>query len=125
MNNDADKKEVQNPNDDNECHAERIIEVPPPDYQSLKDKVRLNSERIDKLQQRCHALENILAYCDISPMTKIIKEYKSMSDFYLMQLVKEMEIYRVNEDERSEMLNFLEYLHSVTSEIEDILLVEH
>lgn len=104
--------------------VERIIEVPPSDYQTLKEKTRLNSERIEELQKRCDTLEHILAYCDISPMTQIIKEYKSMSDFYLLQLVKEAEIYRGSAEERNELLSFVDYLHSVTNEIEDILLVE-
>lgn len=104
---------------------ERIVEVPPSDYQSLKQKNQLDSQLIHQLQHRCHTLEHMLAHCDISPMSHIIKEYKSMSDFYLLQLIKEVEIYRVSSDERSELLDFVNYLHSVTGEIEDMLIVEH
>ena len=104
---------------------EHIIEVPPPDYQSLKEKSESDSALIQKLQMRCHTLEHIITSCEISPMNQIIKEYKSMSDFYLLQLIKEMEIYRVSAEERSELLDFLHYLKSVTGEIEDILLVEN
>lgn len=107
-----------------ECTS-RAVEVPPPDYQSLKKKNQLDSQLIQQLQHRCHTLEHILAHCDVSPMSNIIKEYKSMSDFYLLQLIKEVEIYRVNSDERSELLDFVNYLHAVTSEIEDMLIVEH
>ena len=105
--------------------TERIVEVPPPDYQSLKKKNQLDSQLIHQLQHRCHTLEHILAHCDVSPMSNIIREYKSMSDFYLLQLIKEVEIYRVSSNERSELLDFVNYLHSVTSEIEDMLIVEH
>lgn len=104
--------------------VERIKEVPPSDYQTLKEKIRLNSERIEELQKRCDTLEHILAYCDISPMAQIIKEYKSMSDFYLLRLIKEAEIYRASSEERFELLSFVNYLRSVMNEMEDILLVE-
>ncbi|MBQ3444145.1 MAG: hypothetical protein IJG33_12975 [Selenomonadaceae bacterium] len=104
---------------------EKIVEVPPPDYQTLKKKTKLDSQLIHQLQHRCHTLEHMLANCDISPMSNIIKEYKSMSDFYLLQLIKEVEIYRVSSNERSELLDFVNYLHSVTSEIEDMLIIEH
>ena len=104
---------------------EKIVEVPPPDYQTLKKKTKLDSQLIHQLQHRCHTLEHMLANCDISPMSNIIKEYKSMSDFYLLQLIKEVEIYRVSSNERSELLDFVNYLHSVTSKIEDMLIIEH
>lgn len=77
------------------------------------------------LNNRCRILENILYYADISPMPSIIKDFKSMSDFYLHQLVKEIEFYRFSSPERSQLLDFLHYLHSVTHEIEDMLFVEH
>lgn len=44
---------------------------------------------------------------------------------YLIQLAKEIEIYRFCEDERSNLIDFLEYLHSVTQEIEDMIFIEH
>ena len=105
--------------------TERIVEVPPPDYQSLKEKSRLDDEQIAELQKHCKTLEHILAYCEISPLTKIIMEYKSMSNFYLLQLVKEAEIYRASATERSELINFVEYLHGVTKELEELLMIEH
>ena len=106
--------------------TDKIVEVvPPSDYQSLKKKNQLDSQLIHKLQRRCNTLEHMLAHCEISPMSNIIKEYKSMSDFYLLQLIKEVEIYRVSSDGRSELLDFVNYLHSVTSEIEDMLIIEH
>lgn len=77
------------------------------------------------LQDRCHILEHILCYSEISPMNNIIKDFESMSDFYLRQLAKEIEIYRFSSDERSQLLDFLNYLRSVTREIEDMLLVQH
>ena len=57
-------------------------------------------------------------------MSQIIKEYKSMSNFYLTQLVTEIEIYRFNSEERSKLLEFVDYLYSVTNEIEDLLLIK-
>lgn len=74
---------------------------------------------------RCRILEHILRYGEISPMSNIIEEYKSMSSFYLQQLIKEVEIYRSSSFERSQLFDFLNYLRSVTREIEDILIVEH
>lgn len=109
----------------NNSLTEKIIEVPPSDYLSLKKKNQSDSQLIQQLQHRCHTLEHILAHCDISPMSNVIKEYKSMSDFYLLQLIKEIEIYRVSSNERDELLDFVNYLHSVTSEIEDMLIIEH
>lgn len=47
-----------------------------------------------------------------------------MSNFYLTQLVTEIEIYRFNSEERSKLLEFVDYLHSVTNEIEDLLLIK-
>ena len=77
------------------------------------------------LQRRCQVLEHILAYSEISLMFHIINDFKSLSDFYLLQLAKEIEIYRLSSDERSQLLDFLDYLHSVTREIEDMLFVQH
>lgn len=81
--------------------------------------------RLRNEKNRCHILEHILRYGEISPMSNIIEEYKSMSNFYLQQLIKEAEIYRSSSTERSQLLDFVHYLRSVTSEIEDILIVEH
>lgn len=88
---------------------------------------QLQSEiiRLKNENNRCHILEHILRYGEISPMSNIIEEYKSMSNFYLQQLIKEVEIYRSSSTERSQLLDFLHYLRSVTCEIEDILIVEH
>lgn len=47
-----------------------------------------------------------------------------MSNFYLTQLVTEIEIYRFNSEERSKLLEFVDYLYSVTNEIEDLLLIK-
>lgn len=77
------------------------------------------------LQNRCQFLEHILCYSEISPMNNIIKDFEFMSDFYLHQLAKEIEIYRFSSDERSQLLDFLSYLRSVTREIEDMLFVRH
>lgn len=104
--------------------VERIVETPPPDYQELKNKCRASEERIQYLQKRCKMLEHVLCYSEISPMSQIIKEYRSMSTFYLQQLSKEIEIYRASAEEYTVLLDFLEYLRSVTGEVEEMLLVE-
>ena len=49
--------------------------------------------------------------CDISLMPHIIEEYKAMSTYYLQQLMKEIEIYRISSEERSVLMDFLEYLN--------------
>ena len=77
---------------DNTPSVERIIEVYPPDYVTLKNQVKDDSKKISDLQKRCRSLEHMLAFCDISPMDHIIHDYKSMSDFYLAQLTKEIAI---------------------------------
>ena len=40
--------------------TERIVEVPPSDYQFLKQKNQLDSQLIHQLQHRCHTLEHML-----------------------------------------------------------------
>ena len=102
--------------------VERIIEVPPPDYKKLQQQCLAVADDLETLKNRCRVLEHLLSYSEISPMTQIIKEYKSMSTFYLQQLTKEIEIYRISSEERSAMLEFLSYLRSVTREIEEMLM---
>jgi len=109
---------------ENSPHVERIIEVYPPDYVTLKKQAQIDSKKISDLQNRCRSLEHLLAFCDISPMGHIIHDYKSMSDFYLAQLTKEIAIYRYSEEERAKLLDFINYLRSITHEIEDMLLVD-
>ena len=104
--------------------VERIIEVAPLDYQKLQQQCLSVADDLESLRNRCRVLEHILSYSEISPMTQIIKEYKSMSTFYLQQLTKEIEIYRISSEERAAMLDFLSYLRSVTREIEEMMLVE-
>ena len=82
------------------------------------------ADDLESLKNRCRVLEHILSYSEISLMTQIIKEYKSMSTFYLQQLTKEIEIYRISSEERAAMLDFLSYLKSVTCDIEEMLMVE-
>lgn len=102
--------------------VERIVEVPPPDYQKLQQQCLAVADDLETLKNRCRVLEHILSYSEISPMTQIIKEYKSMSTFYLQQLTKEIEIYRISPEERSAMLDFLSYLRSVTHDLEEMLM---
>ena len=104
--------------------VERFVEVPPPDYQELKNKCRAMSEDVESLQNRCKMLEHILCYSEISPMSQILRDYKSMSTFYIKQLVKEINFYRLSACERREFLDFLNYLRSVTHEFEEMLLIQ-
>lgn len=104
--------------------VERIIEVYPSDYVSLKKQATEYSKQISDLQHRCRSLEHLLAFCDISTMSRIIHDYKSMSDFYLAQLSEEIEIYRFSEDKRAELLDFINYLRSIAQDIENMLMVD-
>lgn len=104
--------------------VEYFLEVPPSDYQELKSECRAASEEVRDLQNRCKIMEHLLCCSEISPMSQIIREYKSMSTFYLQQLTKEIEIYRASVKERGELLNFLDYLRSVTRDVEEMLLVQ-
>ena len=99
--------------EEKDCIA-KIIEAPPPNYEEVK-----------LLKMRCEVLEKILRYSDISPMPQIIEEYKAMSTYYLQQLTKEIEIYRISSEERSVLMDFLEYLNYVETDIKEILLVEN
>ena len=58
-------------------------------------------------------------------MGHIIHDYKFMSDFYIAQLTKEIAIYCYSEDEHTKLLDFINYLRSITREIEDMLLVDN
>lgn len=98
--------------EEKDCIA-KIIEAPPPNY-----------EEVNILKIRCKALEKILRYSDISPMPQIIEEYKAMSTYYLQQLMKEIEIYRISSKERKALLDFLEYLNYVETDIKEMLLLE-
>ena len=100
------------------------MEVPPSDYQKLQKQCLAVADDLESWKNRCRVLEHILSYSEISPMVQIIKEYQSMSTFYLQQLTKEIEIYRISAEERAAMLDFLNYLKSVTREIEEMMLVE-
>lgn len=119
---------VLNSNPSNE-HAEtpvieRIIEVYPPDYVTLKEQAKKDLKTISDLQHRCRSLEHIFAFCDISKMSRIIHDYKSMSEFYLAQLSAEIEIYRFSGDKRDELLDFINYLRSTAQDIENMLSVD-
>ena len=104
--------------------VEKFVEVVPQDYHKLQNQCLAVADELESLRNRCRVLEHILSYSEISPMAQIIREYKSMSTFYLQQLTKEIEIYRISSEERSAMLDFLSYLRSVTRDIEEMLMVE-
>lgn len=108
----------------NNCVIEHLIEVSPPDYSALENNYQLALNNAKLLQDRCQLLEHLLRSVEVSPMSNIIEEYKSMSTFYLRQLVKEIEIYRASADERSKLLDFLAYLRSVTREVEELLIID-
>ena len=96
----------------------------PPNYLALERNFQTAVNENKLLHDRCQILEHLLRSVEISPMSNIIEEYKSMSNFYLRQLVKEIEIYRSSSDERSQLIDFLHYLRSVTREVEEILIVD-
>jgi hypothetical protein len=89
-----------------------------------KDKANSSFQQIQLLQQRCLNLERLIMFTDISTVPHVVHDFKAMSQFYLLQLAKEIESYRFCPDERAELIDFLDYLHSVTHEIEDLLLIE-
>ena len=104
--------------------VERIIEIPPSDYKNIKDELHISSDQNRLLQNRCLALEHLLLFNDGLPSANIIQDFKAISQLYLIQLAKEIEIYRFCADERTNLLDFLDYLRSVTQEIEDMIFVE-
>lgn len=118
------EQENQRLQDERTYTVERFVEVPPPDYRDLQIRCHAASEEIHDLQNRCKILEHVLCYGEISPMTQIIRDYKAMSTFYLQHLAREINFYRLSRCERSEFLNFLEYLRSVTRDVEEMLLVQ-
>ncbi len=100
--------EISRLKNENSRVVERFVEVQPPDYITVKNNCQLAVNELKIFKDRCHVLEHILKYGEISPMSNIIEDYKSMSTFYLRQLVKEIEIYRASSNERSQLLAFLE-----------------
>ena len=116
--------EISRLKNEKSCVVERFVEVQPSDYISVKNNCQLAVNELKIFKDRCHVLEHILEYGEISPMSNIIEDYKSMSTFYLRQLVKEIEIYRSSSEERTQLLAFLDFLRSVTREVEDLLIAD-
>lgn len=79
------------------------------------------SKQLQMLRQHCLNLENLILFSNISTLPHVVHDFKAMTHFYLLQLAKEIEIYRFCPEERAEVLDFIQYLHSVTQEIEDML----
>lgn len=79
------------------------------------------SKQLQLVHQRCLTLERLLLFGEVSSVPRVVHDFKDMSQFYLIQLSKEIEIYRYCPEERAEILDFLKYLRSVTQEIEDML----
>ena len=92
--------------------------------QSSVEEMR-NLSQIQILQQRCINLERLILFSDISEVPHVVRDFKAMTQFYLLQLAKEIEIYRFCSEERAEVLDFVKYLRSVTQEIEDMVFVAH
>ena len=82
-----------------------------------------SSQQIQMLRQRCLNLERLILFGNISEVPHIVHDFKAMTQFYLLQLAKEIEIFRFCPEERAEVLDFLKYLRSVTQEIEDMIFV--
>ncbi len=79
------------------------------------------SQKFQMVNQRCLTLERLLLFGEVSSIPRVVHDFKAMSEFYLIQLSKEIEIYRYCPEERAELLDFLKYLRSVTQEIEDMM----
>jgi hypothetical protein len=79
------------------------------------------SQKLQIVNQRCLTLERLLLFGEVSSIPRVVHDFKAMSEFYLIQLSKEIEIYRYCPEERAELLDFLKYLRSVTQEIEDMM----
>ena len=63
--------------------VEKFVETLPPYYQKLQNQCLAVADELEFLRNRCRVLEHLLSYSEISPMAQTIKEYKSMSTFYL------------------------------------------
>lgn len=87
------------------------------------NELEISSQKIQMLRQRCLNLERLILFGNISEVPHIVHDFKAMTQFYLLQLAKEIEIYRFCPEERAEVLDFLKYLRSVTQEIEDMVFV--
>ena len=87
------------------------------------DDLNSSSQQIKMLRQRCLNLERLILFSDISSVPHVVHDFKAMAHFYLLQLAKEIEIYRLCPEERAEVLDFLKYLRSITQEIEDMVFV--
>lgn len=89
------------------------------------DEIGNYYQQIQILSQRCLNLEHLILFGDITSVPHVVHDFKAMSQFYLPQLAKEIEIYRFCPEERAEVLDFLKYLRSVTQEIEDMVFDTH
>ena len=79
------------------------------------------SQQLQIIHQRCLTLERLLLFGEVSSVPRVVHDFKAISQFYLLQLAKEIEVYRYCPEERAELLDLLKYLRSVTQEIEDML----
>ena len=82
------------------------------------------SKQLQMLRQHCLNLENLILFGNISTVPHVVHDFKDMTHFYLLQLAKEIEIYRFCPEERAEVLNFIKYLRSTAQEIEDMLFMD-
>ena len=85
------------------------------------DELDNPSKQLQMLRQHCLNLENLILFSNISTVPHVVNDFKAMTHFYLLQLAKEIEIYRFCPEERAEVLDFIKYLRSVTQEIEGML----
>lgn len=81
-------------------------------------------KQLKTLRQHCLNLENIILFGNISTVPHVVNDFKDITHFYLLQLAKEIEIYRFCPEERTEVLELIKYLRSSAQEIEDMLFME-
>ena len=88
--------------------TEKIVH--PPGYQR-------DMERLKELEKRNKVLEKIIEYGNISTVTNIIKEFKSLSVNHLERLSRELQFYSMCQEEHDELVAFIEYLVSIQEEL--------
>jgi len=97
--------------------VQTIKSVEPPNYQ-------MDMKRLKKLELDCKKLETIIKYGNISTVSSIIDDYKSVSKKLLEQLTRELQFYLASAEEREDLLDFLAYLRYTEQELKKFLLTE-
>lgn len=81
-------------------------------------------KRLKLLERELKKVRKLLEYGNISTLESLISEYQAMSKIRLEKIVYEYQFYYTNHEERLLVQDFIEYLHSVESELKKFLFMD-